>query len=166
MAFRLDVSLRKGQLVPPHKSLSETSILEPVPKSEMIVKDILARARSLGLGRVTQRIVGRPYTLGCLQIRETDTRYEVERVHLMISGSMHGFMEFRNRGYKSRRGSEVNISGPVVRHPMEEVDEPLTSDVVADEDKGKGCTPNGGAENIVHVRIPVQRLGIQLLLYR
>lgn len=166
MAFRLNISLRKGQLVPPHKSFPETDILEPVPKSEMIVEDILARARSLGLGRVTQRIVGRPHTLGRLQIRETDTRYEIEGVHLMIGGSVHGFMEFGDRGYKSRRRSKFDISGPVVRHPVEEVDEPLTGDVIADQDNRKGCTPNGGAENVVHVRVPVQTLGIQPLSYR
>ena len=79
----------------------------------------------------------------------------------MIHGSMHGFMKFGDGRYKSCSRSDVDIPGPVLHHPAVEVDKPLTRDVVADEDYGKGCATNGGAEDVVHVRIPVQTLGIQ-----
>ena len=84
----------------------------------------------------------------------------------MIGSSVHGFMEFGDCGYKPHRRSESDISGPVVRHPVEQIDKPLTGDVVADEDDGKGCTPNGGAENVVHVCVSVQTLKIEHSLRR
>ena len=84
----------------------------------------------------------------------------------MIGSAMHGFMKFGDGGYKSRSRSESNFSRPVVHHPAKEVDKPLTSNVVADEDNGKGCTPDSGAKNIVHVCIPVQTHWSQPSCYR
>jgi len=76
----------------------------------------------------------------------------------MIFPAVHGFMQFRNCRYEFFGSRNPEGRGPVLFHAAEKVYEPLTGDVVTNEDESEGERLDDSRDEVVHVRISVKLL--------
>lgn len=155
MTLDLAITLCKGGFVPGDECLADPNVLEPVPETKVIVKDIVTTTRPLRFGRVSQPVVPRPDALRRLHIRFANSRNEIQRELLVICPTMHGFMQLRNSGYERRGGWDPEGRRPMF-HTAIEVYEPLAGDIVAEQDDGDGAKViDYEGSDVVHIGEPV-----------
>jgi len=66
---------------------------------------------------------------------------------------MHRFVKFRDGRYKARSFRNPEVGGPMF-HSLEEVDEPLAGDVVAEDDEGDGAgIVDYEGRDVVHIAV-------------
>lgn len=149
----LNITLPEGGLVSPLESASYVDVLEPIPKSEMVVEYVEPRPRPHSLCGVRQRVMHGPNSLWALAVSQPDTTCMVTRVLLVVELLVGGFVQFGNDGFGLHLGRQLNLGWPV-KHPLLEVCVPLAGNIVTEEDEdGKGET-KGRPDNVVHIGIP------------
>ena len=74
----------------------------------------------------------------------------------MIFTAVHGFVQFRNCGYEFFGSRNSEGRGPVLFYAAKKVYEPLTGDVVTNEDESEGKRLDDNRDEVVHVRISVK----------
>lgn len=107
-----------------------------------------------------------PDALRRLHIRLAHPGDKIQGKLLVFFSAMHGFVQLGNCGYELRGSGNLEIHGPVCIHSVEEVDEPLAGDVVADEDEGDSAEVldvrvNDQREEVIHVAVSGQRISFQ-----
>jgi len=95
-----------------------------------------------------------PSSLRAFAIQVPNTRNVIEGVDLMANHPMHRFMELWDGGDEFDGLCWLDLLWPVLLHPLEEIDKPLTGNVIADEEHMDHDDAEDDPENIVHVRIP------------
>ena len=94
-----------------------------------------------------------PNSLRAFAIRVSDAGNVIEGVDLMANHPMHRFMELWNGRDEFDGSCGLDFLWPVLLHPLEEIDKPLTRNVVADEEHMDHDDMEDKRKNIVHVRI-------------
>ena len=156
MAFSLVIAFRERRLVPRYKRFPQPNVLQPIPEAEVVVEYVMATTWALRFCRISQPIVTCPYALGGLHIGLSNTWNKIQGVSFVIFAAMHWFVEFRNSRNELSRCRNPEVRRPMRFHPDEEVDEPLTGDVVAqkDDDEGERLDNEGlddGGNNEIHI---------------
>lgn len=70
----------------------------------------------------------------------------------MIGLAVHGFVELGNSWYELGCCWDPDLGWPMF-HPIEEVHEPLTCDIIAYQDDEELDETDDGANNVIHVGI-------------
>ena len=77
--------------------------------------------------------MGGPYALRAFAVRKADTVDEIQRKNLMILLEVHRLVKFGDGGNQSSTNARLEVLRPVLLHPLEQIDEPLTGHIVADQ---------------------------------
>lgn len=95
-----------------------------------------------------------PNTLGAFAIRVPNARNVVKGVDLVAGHPVHRLMELWNGGDEFDRSCGLDLLWPVLLHPLEEIDKPLTGNVVADEEYMDHDDAEDDSKDPVHIRVP------------
>ncbi len=109
------------------------AVFEPIPKSQVVINQILLSSGPCRLSRVSQSIVSGPYPFRAFSIQQSDAKDKVERKLLVPLLFMTWLMKLGyDRGY-SDIGIEPQIGGPMRGHVCKYGLDPLASVIVADD---------------------------------
>lgn len=96
-----------------------------------------------------------PDAFGSLEIRLADAWNVVEGVYLMIFFAVRRLVHFWDSGDELLLRCRLDFGWPVLGDTGVEVDIPLTTDIIADEnEREQGELEERGAKGVVHIRIP------------
>lgn len=109
------------------------AVFEPIPKSEVVINQILSSSGPCHLSRVSQSIMSGPYPFRAFSIRQSDTKDEVERKLFVPLLFMTWLMKLGYDGGYSDIGIEPQIGGPMRGHTRKYGLDPLAGDIVADD---------------------------------
>ena len=161
MALNLAIMLCQRRLVSGYQGFSHADIFQPVPEPKVVIENILATARALCFGRVSQTIVACPDPFWCLHVQLSNSRDKIERKFVMIFPAVHGLVQFGNGRYEFFGRGNLEGGRPMFFHTVEEVDEPLAGDVIAEDNQRHGAGIDHKHGDVVHVGISTQCVSLQ-----
>ena len=127
-----------------------------IPMTEVVIQNVMTRARPHGLCCVAQCVVRRPDTLWAFPVCMTDAVAEIEGKLFVIPRLLVAFfVKLGNKGNERYGVGRFELIRPVICHAAGEVCVPLARDIIAEDDAKNGAyKTDGGRSREIHYTVP------------